>query len=172
MATLQSANFASATGIDYAHCQQIGTLPLGSFAVNRAGIQSACNSVAATFDAASAVTSNFRSALYKILLDHLHGIISADFIQPISDSVGQIAWQPFEHLEIARKAAIQKTNEWKDPDDKVAPPPQPPRPEDLDQQIADIQEEKAEAIQAEYEKLTPFGGEKKSRCCSEKNCRA
>ena len=157
MATLQSANFASATGIDYAHCQQIGTLPLGSFAVNRADIQSACNSVAAVFNAASAVTSNFRSALYKILLDHLHGIISADFIQPISDSVGQIAWQPFEHLEIARKAAIQKTNEWKDPDDKIVPPPQSPRPEDLDQQIADIQEEKAEAIQAEYEKLTPFG---------------
>ena len=65
MATLQSANFASATGIDYAHCQQIGTLPLGSFAVNRAGIQNACNSVAATFDAACKYWNNIAGSAFS-----------------------------------------------------------------------------------------------------------
>ena len=122
MATLQSTNFASATGIDFAHCTRIGALPLGSFTSKSAGIQSACNSVAATFNAASAVTSNFRSALYKILLDHLHGIISADFVQPIADSVGQIVWEPFEQLEKARRAAVREANEWKNPDEQRTSP--------------------------------------------------
>ena len=65
MEVLQSANFASATGIDYAHCQQIGTLPLGSFAVNRAGIQNACNSVAATFDAACKYWNNIAGSAFS-----------------------------------------------------------------------------------------------------------
>ena len=60
-------------------------------AVNRADIQALATALQLHLMLLRAVTSNFRSALYKILLDHLHRIISADFIQPISDSLAQTA---------------------------------------------------------------------------------